>query len=589
MNFFPVVGRELQIAARKPLTYRLRVVTVFICLAFCARAVFQYSSSGGLGTGQGINLFLTLTTIAFLFSSFSGVFVCSDCLSREKRDGTLGLLFLTDLRPVDVVFGKLCAYGLNLFYGLLAFVPILAMTLQMGGVTLTLVGKTVLMLLNCMFLSISIGTFISSISKDERKALWASIGLLLTIYIGPFIVFEFMEQDRGPDFLKPVSHLLLWLSPLTSMNGIVSGFFGRSALFGFLGVQSGAIGFYASILIPHLLAWFLLYRSGRAIAKVTSGGGRSTCFDVIRERWHYFLFGRGEKRRAHRQWLLDHHPMTWMVMREKLKLKYVWTLVISVMFIWVIGYRTNGEVMAESTVLMSLGMFVHFFLKIWVASEAASAIAEDRRTGALELVVTTPLGARGIVNGIFKASLLQFWKPVVLFLVLEIILVSFVAVPKNSGIVGGNMENIYLMRFQYMAGIGMLGLDMASIGWVAIWYALTTGSSHKAIGRSVVWMLAVPWSIYFCMVPIWEMLWNPFARYTFAWIEPWIEMPPAHSSSRRDMTTDPGYAYFGSGRILFWCLIGVLWNYFYAWRYTRKRVLSEFQTLVSESSIQKKS
>jgi ABC-type transport system involved in cytochrome c biogenesis permease component len=379
MNFFPVVGRELQIAARKPLTYRLRVVTVFICLAFCARAVIQYSNMGNLGTGQGINLFFTLSAIAFLFSSFAGVFVCSDSLSREKRDGTLGLLFLTDLRPIDVVFGKLFAHGLNLFYGLLAFVPILAMTLQMGGVSLNLVGKTVLMLLNSLFFSIAIGTYISSISQDERKALWASIGLLLALYIGPYILIGYLSEHSNPG----LSAFLIFISPMTALNSIVGGIFGGFSMFNIPGVHIDGMGFYVALLVPHLLAWFLLYRSGRAISRVAAGGTRPTWFDEIRERWHYFLFGRGEQRRVHRQWLLDHHPMTWMVMREKLKLKYVWTLVISVMFIWVIGYATNGEIMAESSVLMSLGMFVHFFLKIWVASEAASAIAEDRRTGLL--------------------------------------------------------------------------------------------------------------------------------------------------------------------------------------------------------------
>lgn len=574
MNFFPIIGRELQIAARKPLTHRLRVMTVFICLAFCARTVVQYSNMGNLGAGQGINLFFTLTIVAFLFSSFAGVFVCSDCLSREKRDGTLGLLFLTDLRPIDVVFGKLFAHGLNLFYGLLAFVPILAMTLQMGGVELSLVGKTVLMLLNCLFLSIAIGTFVSSISKDERKALWASIGLLLVIYAGPYILIEYVSQNTAYVQISILASFLIFISPFTAMNSIVGGFFGRSAIFSIPGVNMGGLGFYIALLVPHLLAWFLLYRSGRSIAKVAAGSARSTWFDAIREKWHYFLFGRGEQRRAHRQWLLDHHPMTWMVMREKLKLKYVWTLVVSVMFIWVIGFVVNGEIMAEPTLLVSLGLFVHFFLKIWVASEAASAIAEDRRTGALELVVTTPLGAHGIVNGIFKASLLQFWKPVMFLVLAEVLLVCTIAAP-------GRNQDLSLLRFQYMAAIGMLLIDMVSIGWVAIWHALKTGSSHKAIGRSAIWMLALPWVVYYFGYQIWFMAWSPLVSYTYYWLYD-VAIPT------KDQLKDIRF-YHQLGPIIFWCLIGVFWNYSYAWHYTRRRVLSQFQTMVSESSIQKKS
>jgi len=365
---------------------------------------------------------------------------------------------------------------------------------------------------------------------------------------------------------------------LTALNSIVGGFFGRSAIFSFQGVILTGFSFWASLLIPHLFAWFLLYRAGRAISKVTSGGPRSTWWDEIRERWHYFLFGRGEQRRVHRQWLLDHHPMTWMVMREKLKLKYVWTLVISVMFIWVIGYTTNGEIMAEPTVLMALGIFIHFFLKVWVASEAASAIAEDRRTGALELVVTTPLGARGIIHGVFKASLLQFWKPVCLLVAVEILLVFSIAAPDR------NHSDMSVLRFQYLAAIAMLVVDMVSIGWVAIWYALKTGSSHKAIGRSVVWMLAVPWLIYVFLNPFWVEFWRPFVNSVYMWID---NSPNHILLTKEQLSSLTGY--YQAGHIVFWCLIGLVWNYWFAWRRTRRFVLSQFQTLVSESSIQKKS
>ena len=85
--------------------------------------------------------------------------------------------------------------------------------------------------------------------------------------------------------------------------------------------------------------------------------------------------------------------------------------------------------------------------------------------------------------GIFKASLLQFWKPVSLLVLAEVLLVCTIVAP-------GRDQDMSLLRFQYLAAIGMLVVDMVSIGWVAIWHALKTGSSHKAIGRSVLWMLA---------------------------------------------------------------------------------------------------
>ena len=307
---------------------------------------------------------------------------------------------------------------------------------------------------------------------------------------------------------------------------------------------------------------------------MVSGAPKSRFWEDIKVRWHYFLYGKGDQRRKHRQWLLDHHPMTWMVMREKLKLKYAWTLVISVMFIWVFGYMANGEVMAEPPVLVSLGLFVHFFLKLWVASEAASVIAEDRRTGALELVVTTPLGARGIVNGIFKASLLQFWKPLCLLIAAELTLVFTMAAPDRQ-------LDLPLARSAYVASMLMLVVDMASIGWVAIWYALKTGSTHKAIGRSVVWLLALPWVVYLLARPIWDFLWFPIVQW---WQQDALQTDPFQP---RSYNSRPFAEQMMFGRVVFWCLLGILWNYWFAWKRMRGKVLGQFQTMISESGIEK--
>ena len=80
-------------------------------------------------------LFLAFGILALGFCLLAGIFLTADCLSEEKRDGTLGLLFLTDLRGYDVVLGKLIATSVHAVYGLLAIFPVLALPLLMGGVT----------------------------------------------------------------------------------------------------------------------------------------------------------------------------------------------------------------------------------------------------------------------------------------------------------------------------------------------------------------------------------------------------------------------------------------------------------------------
>jgi hypothetical protein len=58
----------------------------------------------------------------------------ADCISSEKREGTLGLLFLTDLKGYSVILGKMLATSLNSFYALTAIFPVLAIPLLLGGI-----------------------------------------------------------------------------------------------------------------------------------------------------------------------------------------------------------------------------------------------------------------------------------------------------------------------------------------------------------------------------------------------------------------------------------------------------------------------
>jgi ABC-type transport system involved in multi-copper enzyme maturation permease subunit len=70
-------------------------------------------------------LFAVQTVCAFGLSLLAGLFLTSDCLSEEKREGTLGLLFLTDLKSHDIVLGKFVATALSALYCLLALLPVM--------------------------------------------------------------------------------------------------------------------------------------------------------------------------------------------------------------------------------------------------------------------------------------------------------------------------------------------------------------------------------------------------------------------------------------------------------------------------------
>lgn len=107
MIFLPIVERELRVAARRRATYWVR--TAFgagaIAIGFFIWLDNRFSPANVFGQ----NLFAAFAGLSVFYCLTGGLRSTADCLSEEKREGTLGLLFLTDLRGHDVILGKLAA------------------------------------------------------------------------------------------------------------------------------------------------------------------------------------------------------------------------------------------------------------------------------------------------------------------------------------------------------------------------------------------------------------------------------------------------------------------------------------------------
>src|SRR5256885_3665459 len=155
MALLPIVERELRVTARRPATYRVRFFAALTVIAF---GFVTLASASALPAHQvGKTIFALETVIAFAFCLLSGVFLTADCLSVEKREGTLGLLFLTDLNGFDVVLGKLAATSIQSIYGLLAIFPMLGLPLLVGGVSSGEFARVLLALLLVLLFSLAMG------------------------------------------------------------------------------------------------------------------------------------------------------------------------------------------------------------------------------------------------------------------------------------------------------------------------------------------------------------------------------------------------------------------------------------------------
>src|SRR5215472_17154274 len=104
MNFLPIVERELRVRARGRANYwgRLGVGLVAMVIAVPPLA---WTGPSSVPATLGRSIFNGLAG-AGLVLCCAAVLATADSISRERREGTLGLLFLTRIRRFDLLVGK---------------------------------------------------------------------------------------------------------------------------------------------------------------------------------------------------------------------------------------------------------------------------------------------------------------------------------------------------------------------------------------------------------------------------------------------------------------------------------------------------
>src|SRR3954468_1367837 len=178
MTFLPVVQRELRVASRERNTYRLRFLAALLPVIFCVFSLWVVV----LLREEPIpsrGLFFAITWIAYVFVSIAGFCLTADTIAEEKRDSTLGLLFLTDLKGYDIVLGKWSGAGLRGLYALFATFPVLALPLIMGGSGVGEICRTTFILVLALLLSMSVGIVCSTLLRKT----WAAAGLSFVLML----------------------------------------------------------------------------------------------------------------------------------------------------------------------------------------------------------------------------------------------------------------------------------------------------------------------------------------------------------------------------------------------------------------------
>ncbi len=469
----PIAARELRVASRKRSTFWVRLIAVITASLICSGCMVLSSSGLPGAPSFGATLLSTLSWLAFIGTCLSGVFLTSDCLSEEKREGTLGLLFLTDLRGFDVTSGKLMATSLQGFYAVLAILPVLSVTVLLGGVTGGEIARTSLALLNSLFCSLCCGLLVSSLYREGQRAMVTTFLVVLLVNLAGPLLDPLLRLGhlQGP---RPAFALAL-----------------TSPAIAFLQASGPRGGFWLPLFTSHLFAWGL-FGLASVILPRSWQGKSSSSQSATSARMYSWKYGGSAFRAARRARLLDLNPVVWLVLRERWQALLIWIL--TVLFSGAVGCLFYlGQAMQAWMVGTYLATLLVYGLYIWCAARSARFFVESRRTGLLELMLSSPLDARRIVQGQWQALLRVFAAPLLLILVVAAVLTGLTHMNTYGAMPGMRSGAGWILFLAGTAGaLSITVFNLIAITWFGMWMGLSSRNANMAALKTIAFVQVIP-------------------------------------------------------------------------------------------------
>ena len=456
MNFLPIAHLELRRAARRPMTYYSRCLAGLLAFSTGLAFVFAGFNRTMSAASAGREAFGLLAGAAYVLLAAQGILLTCDCLSLEKREGTLGLLFLTDLNGFDIVAGKLAARISRSLYCLMAAFPAFGFCIILGGVGLRDLVMVTLGLLNTLFFFAALGILISaSVWRERAAASWGGLALLVLGVLLPILG------------LILNSTAFLALIPAGAMLAAPS-------LAAGIGSPPNVA---ASLLIPHALGWLfvgaasgLVPRSWTPAAKVNPPG-------------------RTAASHPRRSPTSARDPRPWVT--EPAKPFFTTALLMIICAAIPAGVSLAGPsrlaVQWGQVALVTI-LLLHSVLKYQSAFQASRMLAGKQRSGELELLLTTPFGEAEVLRGCLIELKRSLYWPTLFALGVDLAL-----------LVCGWREDWFGDGLGW--SIALLGevlwllANLISLSWVGLFLGLRLANPARAAGQAIFYVVLLPWLV----------------------------------------------------------------------------------------------
>lgn len=379
----------------------------------------------GTMSGPGHLLFSILAYVALGGSLLTALLLASDSISREKREGTLGFLFLTDLQPQEIVIGKLAACGVVPFFTMLAMFPSFALCQLLGGVTNGEFWRVMLALLMALLVSLATTVFVSTCCTDRKSSYGLATLALLAMNPGWMVFFGFDARYGARPFI-------------------------------FWGVMLLEAGVSVSLLIWGAFKVAGSWRDNELVLISPSPDQPGSVGLARRSRLAGYK-----------------NPVAWLVQRSRSSSTLLWSITAglpTILLLWasILGWANPTLQRPGEIIVVTAFVGGHLLLKVVLLTKSAHQLFTDRQDGNLELLLATPLGTEEIFAGFQSALRRQFALPLVMIILLDAgTAVFFIYLRWNAGFVAA-------------ACGALLWFEFVGIIWTGVWRILM--GNHAALG-----------------------------------------------------------------------------------------------------------
>ncbi len=464
----PVVWRELSRPIHRKHVYFSRMA---VAAAGSFIAVLGLGSEGF----KGLHIFLFLT--GGLFAAWKTLTLAVGAFSDERRNGTLGLLFLSGLSVWQIFLMKLGGSLIGVFINLIGILPFQAFPFLGPGLSPELFVTTVAALVLLPVLIFAAGAFGSALSSEDSSAWFLSLVTIGTITLLPLILVFGSTQFPGA---RQVSTDLLLFCP------------GYLVVIVFDQMESypASDAFYASLATMGWIGGLLLITL-LVLRNSWKDEPKALTFDLI-HRWLAVKLGwtYDSGKGTHSRWL-DEAPAVWLILRDRSVVVAMWALFVVLIsvgalfcFLWGVAWVTPG-------VIYLFAVVVVFGLSWLYVYTCGRRIGDDRRSGVLEMLLTTCLSPAEFIDGQRRGVDLLFHSTVRASLVVLFTVSLASVIGKELSFRSGL---VFLMAWVCLAGF--FQAQRAEVAPFVMWISLNSGRSTYAVwkyywtqGAGFVWLV----------------------------------------------------------------------------------------------------